>query len=417
MTGSGKNNLCFSHTTYLSDTAQIHDARPLIGRTEVAPMQQSTIIPPGSTLGVFGGGQLGRMFAMAAHQLGYRVAVFSPEADCPAGQVADTQFLAPYDDGRALQQFREAVDVATIEFENIPLEALEIAAQEVPVRPGVGVLRAIQNRLREKSFLTTAGFPVAAFQAISSESDLEAISREHLPGVLKTAASGYDGKGQQLVDSMDQVAEAWQAFGQVECVLESFVEFECEFSVIVARGQAETVHYAPILNHHRNHILDVSVSPSEIPPDACERAVEIARGVAEALEYVGVMCVEFFLARDGRVVINEIAPRPHNSGHLTIEAHATSQFQQQVRAICGLPLGSTQQWRPAAMANLLGDEWNGGTPAWPSALEDHHVMLHLYGKHEPRPGRKMGHLTCTAETSELASRHAMEARERLTHGE
>lgn len=371
------------------------------------------LIQPGGTIGILGGGQLGRLLALAARHMGYRIVVFSPEANCPAGQVADQQIEMDYDDEEALRRFASCIDVATIEFENIPVAALEGIASKVPVRPGASVLRMIQNRIAEKTFLSEQGFPVAPFRPIRTESDLSATTTSELPGVLKTASSGYDGKGQRIVDSAEQLAEAWKTFDSVECVLESFVDFECEFSVIVARNATEIVHYQPIRNAHRNHVLDISSSPSGLPDSVSKRAVEVTRGVVEALDYVGILCVEFFLRRDGAIVINEIAPRPHNSGHLTIDAHATSQFEQQVRAVCNLPLGSTTQLRPAAMANLLGDVWSDGTPDWTRALADPDVALHLYGKAEPRVGRKMGHLTCTAETSELAIRNIARARESL----
>ena len=369
-----------------------------------------TMIQPNSTIGVLGGGQLGRMFALSARQMGYRVVVFTPESDSPAGQVADVEIRAEYSDTVALRRFGDCIDVATIEFENIPVEAMEIVSKKVPVRPGTKVLAAIQNRLAEKTFLTNNGFPVAPFRAIRTASDVASTTALEFPAVLKTAASGYDGKGQCLVASTEQLMDAWQGFGQVECVLESFVDFECEFSVIVARSNEQLVHYSPILNRHLNHILDISQSPSGLSQPTCDKAVEVARGVADALDYVGVMCVEYFLHRDGRVIINEIAPRPHNSGHLTIEAHATSQFEQQVRAVCGLPLGSTEQNRPAAMANLLGDIWDQGNPKWEAALANPNLSLHLYGKNTARPGRKMGHVSCLAQTSQQAASEVDEAR-------
>lgn len=375
-------------------------------------MEDTAAITPGSTLGVFGGGQLGRMFALAAREMGYRVAVFAPEPDCPAAHVADQHFQNTYDDADALGRFADVVDVVTIEFENIPVAALQLAAEHVPVRPGAEVLRTIQNRLDEKTFLSSHGFPVASFHAIRQLSNLQH-AEGHLPGVLKTAASGYDGKGQRFVHSLADLESAWSELGQVECVLESFVEFDCEFSVIVARNQFGCVHYEPILNDHQNHILDLSVCPSGLTGKAPQDAVEIACGVGEALQYHGVLCVEYFLRTDGQVVINEIAPRPHNSGHLTIESHVTSQFQQQVRAICGLPLGSTVQKQPAAMANLLGDVWSHGEPDWSKSLAIPGVALHLYGKDSPRPGRKMGHLTCTASSAAIAADQARAAREAL----
>lgn len=371
------------------------------------------MIQPGSTIGVLGGGQLGRMFALAARHMGYHVVVFTSESDSPAGQVADDEIHADYRDEVALRQFRDRIDVATIEFENIPVEALEVISERVAVRPGSRVLAAVQNRLDEKTFLSENGFPVAAFRPIRTIDDLHLAAAGQFPAVLKTASSGYDGKGQRLVAAKEQLVEAWEALGQAECVLESFVDFDCEFSVIAARSDDQVVHYAPILNQHQNHILDISQSPSGLPSAACDRAIEVARGVTEALDYLGVMCVEFFLCRDGQVVINEIAPRPHNSGHLTIEAHATSQFEQQVRAVCGLPLGSTEQYRPAAMANLLGDIWAQGAPDWESALANPTLSLHLYGKRAARPGRKMGHLTCLANTSQQAAEEVEAARRGL----
>lgn len=371
-------------------------------------------IHPGAMIGVLGGGQLGRMFAMAAQHMGYRVIVWSPESDAPAGQVSFLHIDAEYDNTEALECFTDRVEVATIEFENIPVPTLAAISQRVPVRPGPKVLQTIQNRLDEKSFLDGGDFPVATFQAMRSREDLESVAAEQLPAVLKTASSGYDGKGQRMVSTKEQLSEAWEWFGEVECVLEAFIEFECEFSVLVARNGPQTVHYAPVLNTHHNHILDISRSPSGLSQDVQDRAVQIARGVAESLDYVGVLCVEFFLQRDGQVLINEIAPRPHNSGHLSIEAHVTSQFEQQVRAVCGLPLGSTDQLRPAAMANLLGDVWHEDQhPDWSKALENSGVALHLYGKSDPRTGRKMGHLTCLGESADDAVGTANTVRQAL----
>lgn len=359
-------------------------------------------IQPGGTIGVFGGGQLGRMFATAAKQMSYKVIVYAPEADSPAAQVADEHIIANYSDQEAVSKFADAVDAATIEFENIPVVALEQLGQRVPVRPGAEVLRRIQNRLDEKTFLSEHGFPVAEFRSIRNQQDATSVDAGTFPAVLKTSASGYDGKGQRLVKVADELKQAWHELGESECVLESFVDFELEFSVIVARNDRETVNYAPIRNDHQNHILDISSSPSLLPTDVCDEAVKVARGVTDALGYIGVLCVEFFLRRDGAVVINEIAPRPHNSGHLTIEAHATSQFEQQVRAVCNLPLGSTKQLAPAAMANLLGDLWTNGVPDWSKVVAADATSLHLYGKEAPRVGRKMGHITSLSETVDAA---------------
>ena len=372
-------------------------------------------IGPGGTIGVVGGGQLGQMFANAAKKMEYNVVVLSPEPNSPAGQVADDQIVADYDDAEALQRFADAIDVATIEFENIPVEVLQKLEESVPVRPGPNVLRNTQNRLLEKTFLSENGFPIAPFRKIACELDISAAEPDEFPAVLKTCSSGYDGKGQRLVNSAEQLLTDWQDLGSVECVLEAFVEFDCEFSVIVARNASETKHYQPIRNGHQNHILDVSSSPANLPKKASERAIEVARGIAEALDYTGVMCVEFFLARGAVVLVNEIAPRPHNSGHLTIEAHETSQFEQQVRAVCNLQLGSTTQHQPAAMANLLGDVWADGEPKW-ERVKSSDMFLHLYGKAVPRTGRKMGHLTCVDQSLESAIERVTQAREDCKSG-
>ncbi len=372
-------------------------------------------ILPGRTLGILGSGQLGRMFAQAAARSGYRVHVYSPQADSPAGQVADRQTVADYDDTAALTEFAQSVAVVTLEFENVPAIAAETIAQHVPVRPSGQVLHITQNRLREKRFLEASGVACAKFAEISSSEQLaQAIERVGLPAVLKTADSGYDGKGQAMVRSAAEVTAAWENNDKQPAVLEGFVDFERELSVIVSRSsKGEMAIQGPIANDHVNHILDVSMFPlNELEPHAAA-AQEIARQVAVALDLVGIACVEFFLTRSGQLLVNEIAPRPHNSGHLTIEASVTSQFERQVRAICGLPLGSTEPVSPAAMVNLLGDLWGNGEPDWQAALADPQVRLHLYGKTEPRPGRKMGHLTVLAETAEVAAERAKKARARM----
>ena len=370
---------------------------------------------PGGTLGVLGSGQLGRMFAIAARRMGYRVHVLSPETDTPTGQVADEEITASYDDLEAVARFADSVDVVTFEFENVPLATVDVVNQKVPVRPAGRVLHTTQHRLREKTFLRDHGFPVTQFQAISESADLDNVPDELLPGVLKTAAWGYDGKGQAKVADRESLRKAWTEELKQEAILEQLVDFEKEFSVVAARGVDGKVHcYAPIENLHTNHILDVSISPARLSGKASADAVEIATAVLTELDVVGVLCVEFFLAPGDRLLINELAPRPHNSGHLTIDAHVTCQFEQQVRAICGLPLGSTDQLRPAAMINLLGDVWSPKTPDWAAACEDPAVKLHLYGKHEPRIGRKMGHLTVTAPDVDQATQAAIAAKERLT---
>ena len=371
-------------------------------------------ILPGATIGILGGGQLGRMLALVAKRMGYRVHVFSPGSDTPAGQVADVEKNAAYDDLDTVQSFARGVDVVTLEFENIPVAALEAALEYAPVRPGVRALHVAQNRLREKTFLSQAGFPVAPFRAVRSADDLGAALHElGAPAVLKTAGFGYDGKGQATVRNVEEARGAFAALGGGEAVLETFVPFERELSVVAARGlDGEFAHYGVIENRHERHILDVSVAPSGVSKKIEDEAVEIARGVLGVLDVVGVMCVEFFLIGE-KLVVNELAPRPHNSGHLTLEAFSTSQFENQLRAVCGLPLGSTKLLRPAAMANLLGELWDEGTPDWAGALALPEVYLHLYGKGEARVGRKMGHLTALADDFEEAARRLREARARV----
>lgn len=371
---------------------------------------------PGSTLGVLGGGQLGRMFAIAARRMGYRVHVLAPEDDTPTGQVADVEVRAPYEDLDAVAEFARRVAVVTFEFENVPLAATEAAARHAPVRPGGSVLHTTQNRLREKAFLARTGIPTTAFAAVRSAGAIaEALARTGTPAVLKTAAWGYDGKGQAVVRSEPEAAAAWASLGGAEAIVEGFVDFETELSVVAARGVDGSVAlYGPLRNDHRDHILDVSVWPAGIPARVETEALEIARAVVEALDVVGVLCVEFFLAQDGRLLVNELAPRPHNSGHLTIDAHVTCQFEQQVRAVCALPLGDPRARCAAAMANLLGDLWRGGEPDWERACGRTDVKLHLYGKSEPRPGRKMGHLTALADSPAAARKDAVEARDLLS---
>ncbi|RCS54500.1 5-(carboxyamino)imidazole ribonucleotide synthase [Bremerella cremea] len=370
---------------------------------------------PGGTLGVLGSGQLGRMFAIAARRMGYRVHVLSPDKDTPTGQVADLEIEAPYDDLAAVARFADSVDAVTFEFENVPLETVNVVNEKVPVRPAGRVLHTTQHRLREKTFLRDHGFPVPKFHAIGKLADLDTAPDALLPGVLKTAAWGYDGKGQAKVTDRDSLRRAWTEELKQEAILEELVGFEKEFSVVAARSIDGTVRcYAPIENLHTNHILDVSISPGRLSAKASSEAIEIATAVLTELDVVGVLCVEFFLAPGDRLLINELAPRPHNSGHLTIDSHVTCQFEQQVRAVCGLPLGSTDQLRPAAMINLLGDVWDPDIPNWAAACENPAIKLHLYGKHQPRPGRKMGHLTVTAATVDEAADEVMAAKKRLS---
>jgi 5-(carboxyamino)imidazole ribonucleotide synthase len=372
-------------------------------------------IGPGATIGVLGSGQLGRMFAIAARRMGYRVHTFSPDDDTPTGQVADVEMTASYDDLDALRAFARNVHVVTFEFENVPIEAVDAIEVFAPVRPSGVALHTTQQRAREKAFLIDRGFPTAPFARAESLDELwEGVARVGTPAVVKTAAFGYDGKGQHPVTTPADVEHIWRAIGHQEAIVEKFVSLQAEMSVIAARGlDGEIVEYPPFENRHRNHILDLTTSPASVPQASVRRATEIARAVLEELQYVGVLCVEFFLTTEGELLVNEIAPRPHNSGHLTFDASVTSQFEQQVRAICGLPLGSTELLRPAAMVNLLGDLWADGEPNWAAACRFGEVKLHVYGKTEARPGRKMGHLTATARSVAEAQDRAISARDAL----
>lgn len=378
----------------------------------------SEVILPGAAIGVLGSGQLGRMFAIAARRMGYRVHTFSPDSDTPTGQVADVEIQGDYGDLDAVRAFARDVAAVTFEFENVPGATAEAAAAVAPVRPAGAVLHTTQHRLREKSFLTGAGFPVTPFAAVRTKGDLDAALAEiGCPSVLKTAGWGYDGKGQVKITRPEEAEGAFAMLGGAEGILEAWVAFEREVSVVAARGMdGSFAHYGVIANEHRHHILDVSAAPAPVPDRVARDAVEIARGVLEKLEVVGVLCVEMFLRRDGGLLVNELAPRPHNSGHLTFDACVTSQFEQQLRAICGLPLGSTAFLRPAAMANLLGELWSPGEPNWAAACAFPEVKLHLYGKLAARPGRKMGHLTALAPTAAEAEARVRAARDALTRG-
>ena len=371
-------------------------------------------ILPGSTIGVLGSGQLGRMFTIAARRLGYRVHVFSPDDDTPSGQVADVEIQSSYDDLEAVAEFARKVDVVTFEFENVPVEAIDVVNRYAQVHPGGHVLHTTQQRSREKAFLRSAGIPVTPFRVVSSLDDLKATCDSELPGVLKSAAWGYDGKGQVKVESACQLESAWSELNCDEAVLERFVDFDCELSVVAARGHDRAVAiYGPIANTHRNHILDLSVTPFELPVRIQEEAIDLARVILAELDVIGVLCVEFFLTTDGKLLVNELAPCPHNSGNLTMDAQSTCQFEQQVRTVCGLPLGSETQLRPAAMVNLLGDAWQHGEPDWSRALGVNDLKLHLYGKREARIGRKMGHLTVLADSPINAAEKALAARRSL----
>ena len=374
------------------------------------------MIEPGGTIGILGGGQLGRMTALAAASLGYRTHVFCPEPDSPGKQVTPNSTTAAYDDRAALQRFADAVDVVTFEFENVSAAAVAVAEEHAIVRPNGRSLHVAQHRIREKTFLRDHGLPVTPFAIVRTEVELtEAVKAIGCPAVLKSASFGYDGKGQAAIRRPDEAIQGWDSIGREEAVLEAFVDLEREISVIGARGvNGSWSHFDAIENQHRRHILDVSVAPADVPPALASTATEVTRHVMEALDYIGILCVEFFVTRDGCLLVNELAPRPHNSGHLTFDACRTSQFEQQLRAICGLPLGATDLLQPAAMANLLGNLWAAGEPDWPAALAYAAVKLHLYGKTAARPGRKMGHLTALASTRAEASAVVLRARDALT---
>jgi len=375
-----------------------------------------TPLLPGATIGVFGSGQLGRMLALVARRMGYRIHTFSPDKASPTGQVADVEICAPYADLAAVRRFVQGVDVVTFEFENVAAEVTQLAAAEgIAVRPGGWVLHTTQNRLREKHFLAEAGLPVASFVAVHNLEELQqGLVQLGYPAILKTAAFGYDGKGQVKITQADEAASAWQAIGQQPAVLEAFVTFARELSVVAVRGvDGSFAHYGVIENLHRNHILDLSLAPARVDPRVVTDAIAIAHSILTKLDVVGVLCVELFLTGDDRLLVNELAPRPHNSGHLTIEAAITSQFEQQLRAVCGLPLGATDLVRPAAMVNLLGDLWESSEPNWAAACALPNVKLHLYGKQTARPGRKMGHLTALANSVDEAQELVLIARQRL----
>jgi 5-(carboxyamino)imidazole ribonucleotide synthase len=355
------------------------------------------------------------MFAIAARRMGYRVHTFSPDDDSPAGQVADLDVTATFEDLDALRTFARGVEVVTFEFENVPIEAIDAVEALAPVRPSGVALHTAQQRAREKTFLADRGVPTAPFAAAATLDELwDAVARVGTPAVIKTAAFGYDGKGQHKVATPADVEHIWTAIGHQAAVVERFVNLQVEISIIAARGvDGEVVAFPPFENRHRNHILDLTTVPAAVSPAVGKRAVEITRTILEELQYVGVLCVEFFLSTDGDLLVNELAPRPHNSGHLTFDAATTSQFEQQVRAVCGLPLGAADIPRPAAMANLLGDLWVDGEPNWAAACRFTDVKLHLYGKTGPRPGRKMGHLTVVGKTVQAAQERVIAARDAL----
>ena len=370
----------------------------------------ATPIVPGEWLGLLGGGQLGRMFCMAAQSLGYRVAVLDPGHESPAGSVADRHLCADYLDPEGLASMRTTCRAATTEFENVPAAALEFLARDLRVTPGAASVAIAQDRISEKTFLDGNGFPVVPFAVLRDEADVARVDASLLPGIVKSARMGYDGKGQVRVATRDDVKAAFETMGGSACVLEKRIDLVCELSVVVARSDGGEVATWPVAeNRHRDGILDVSIAPARVGPGLAARARETATAVATALDYRGVLCVEMFVAAGDELLVNEIAPRPHNSGHYTIDACVTSQFEQQARVLAALPLGDTFQHTPAVMVNLLGDIWFGPEgpreprePDWTTVLAHPAAKLHLYGKREARRGRKMGHVTCLGSTLDQA---------------
>jgi 5-(carboxyamino)imidazole ribonucleotide synthase len=373
------------------------------------------VIPPGATLGLLGGGQLGRMFTVAARTLGYRVTVLDPDSHSPAAEFATGHLNTTYTDPAALDALARTCAAVTTEFENAPAEALNALATRTIVRPSGDAVAVAQDRGREKSFFAAHGFPLGPFARVESESDLApALERVKLPAVLKTARFGYDGKGQARIERAGDLARTFGEWRGVPCVLEEFLALEREISVILARTESGEVAAIPVAeNQHADGILDTTIAPARIAQPLADEAVALATRLANELHYIGVLAVEMFVV-GGRLFFNEIAPRPHNSGHYTIDACRTSQFEQQVRVLCGLPLGDPSLHTPAVMVNLLGDIWRDGEPDWSAALRFPGVKLHLYGKTDPRPGRKMGHLTALADTPEEAIKAVTAARAALT---
>ncbi len=349
------------------------------------------MIRPGATIGILGGGQLGRMTALAAATLGYKSHVYCPDPSGPAKHVTAFSTTAPYEDRAALAHFADAVDVVTFEFENVPAETAEFLAERKPVRPSPTVLRISQDRLREKDFLRSIDVATTEYREVTSAASLARSVRDlGLPAVLKSVRYGYDGKGQVKIAGDRDIEACWQEMGAPIGILEGFVDFTCEISVIVARsGPGVLATYVPAENQHQNHILDTTIVPARVKPEVSMRAEAIARHIAERLDVMGLIAVEMFVKPNDQVLVNELAPRPHNSGHWTLDGAVTSQFEQLVRAICGLPLGSPERHSDAVMKNLIGAD----VEKWRDALTEPNAKLHLYGKEKALPGRKMGHVT------------------------
>lgn len=379
-------------------------------------MSSHIILPP-AMLGMLGGGQLGRFFVIAAHEMGYRVTVLDPDKNSPAGKIADVHLCAAYDDTAALKKMAETCQAITTEFENVPASTLETLAQKRTVRPSAQAVSIAQHRVLEKQFIRDAGIPVAPFVVVNAVSDLPVDSEAIYPGILKVARFGYDGKGQARVANQAQAQAAFEEFKGEQCVLEKMLSLDYEVSVVLARdAQGNVAAYPLAENSHLNGILDVSIVPARAPKAIQDQARQLAIKIAEKLDYIGVLAVEFFVS-NGELLANEMAPRPHNSGHYTIDANVTNQFEQQLRALVGLPLGDSRLHSQAVMVNILGDVWkNGAEPAWDKIFARAELKLHLYGKHEPRPGRKMGHYTVIGADQETVIVNAIKAREELGIG-
>jgi 5-(carboxyamino)imidazole ribonucleotide synthase len=373
------------------------------------------MIFPDAMLGMLGGGQLGRMFTLAAHAMGYRVAVLDPDSRSPAGAIADVHLKAAYQDREALQQLADSCAAITTEFENVPADSLRWLAAHCIVRPAGDSVAVAQDRTREKRFLSENGFDVAPYAVIERAEDCDRADRSLFPGILKRARFGYDGKGQARVASQEEAKAAFAELGSETCVLEKQVALACEVSVVAARAADGATRSFPVAeNQHRDGILDVSIVPARVSADIAGKAETYAQAVAAKLGYCGVLAVEFFVTEGGELLVNEIAPRPHNSGHYTIDACATSQFEQQVRTLCGLPLGDTRLLSPVVMVNLLGDLWAHGQPQWDHVFRTPEAKLHLYGKQEARPGRKMGHYTVLGRDADAALAKALAIRAKLS---
>ena len=367
----------------------------------------ASVLLPGSTIGILGGGQLGRMTAMAARSFGYRVQVLDPDAACPARFVVDNCITASLTDAAAAAELAKNCDVVTIEIEKVGIAAMRAAAEHAPVHPDARVLEIIQHRAKQKEWLVARGFPVGPFRVVRSAAELKQAAEEIAPDTqsfLKTAEGGYDGRGQTVLNSPVDSDKAWQYLGAEVCVLEQAIDIEQEISVMVARRSGrETAIYPPALNHHKDRILDWSVIPAPIPDKLAEAAKDLAKRIADSINIIGLLAIEMFVQKDGQLMVNELAPRPHNSYHASERACATSQFEQAVRAVCDLPLGSTEVLRPAAIVNLLGDLWlQHPQPRFDLALATPGVRIHLYEKEVPKPGRKMGHLSAVGSTPQEA---------------